>query len=92
MNVVQASKFSTSLLARTVIERDYLRVGYLAALLATRTPDGRPPRRVAGPDDLAAALRDAPGPVTYIGLNQPDGLPGDARVCTLANLASLIPE
>ena len=38
MNVVQASKFSTSLLARTVIERDYLRVGYLAALLAKRTP------------------------------------------------------
>jgi hypothetical protein len=92
MNVVQAGKFSTSLLARTVIERDYLRVGYLAALLAKRTPDGHPPRRVSGADDLAAARRDAPGLVTYIGLDRPDGLPGDARVFTLANLASLIPE
>jgi hypothetical protein len=92
MNVVQASKFSTSLLARTVIERDYLRVGYLAALLAKRTPDGRPPRKVTGADDLTAALQDAPGPVTYLGLDRPDGLPGDARVFTLANLAGLIPE
>jgi len=92
MNVVQASRFSTSLLARTVIERDYLRVGYLAALLAKRTPDGQPPRRVASAGDLTAALRDAPGPVTYIGLDRPEGLPGDATVVTLANLASLIPE
>jgi hypothetical protein len=92
MNVVQASKFSTSLLARTVIERDYLRVGYLAALLAKRTPDGQPLRRVAVGGDLTAALQDAPGPVTYIGLDRPEGLPGDAQVFTLANLASLIPQ
>jgi hypothetical protein len=92
MNVVQASKFSTSLLARTVIERDYLRVGYLAALLAGRTPDGQPLRAVAGADDLAAAVADAPGPVTYIGLDRPAGLPADATVFTLANLAGLIPE
>jgi hypothetical protein len=92
MNVVQASKFSTSLLARTVIERDYLRVGYLAALLAGRTPDGQPLRAVAGAADLAAAVADAPGPVTYIGLDRPAGLPADATVFTLANLAGLIPE
>ena len=60
MNVVQASKFSTSLLARTVIERDYLRVGYLAALLAERTPDGQPFARGGSADDLAAAVTDAP--------------------------------
>jgi hypothetical protein len=92
MNVVQASRFSTSLLARTVIERDYLRVGYLAALLAKRAPGGQPFSRVASADDLTAAVADAPGPVTYIGLDRPEGLPADAQVFTLANLASLIPE
>ncbi len=39
MNVVQDSQLSTSLLARTVIERDYLRVAYLAGLMGARTPD-----------------------------------------------------
>jgi len=92
MNVVQASRFSTSLLARTVLERDYLRVGYLAALLAGRTPDGQPLRAVSDAGDLAAAVADAPGPVTYIGLDRPAGLPADATVFTLANLAGLIPE
>jgi hypothetical protein len=90
MNVVQGNRLSTSLLARTVIERDYLRVGYLAGLLGTRTADGAPVT-AATPDDLAAALKDAPGPVTYIGLDRPEGLPADATVFTLANLASLIP-
>jgi hypothetical protein len=33
MNIVQGSRLSTGLLARTVIERDYLRVEYLARLM-----------------------------------------------------------
>ena len=90
MNVVQQSKLSTSLLVRAVIERDYLRVEYLAALLSARTPDLVPVlARSAG--ELAAAVSAAPGPVTYIGLERPDGLPDDARVFTPANLGSLIP-
>ena len=90
MNVVQASQLSTSLLARTVIERDYLRVAYLAGLMGARTADGAFVT-AATPDDLALAVKDAPGPVTYIGLNRPEGLPADAAVFTLANLAGLIP-
>ena len=91
MNVVQGNRLSTSLLARTVIDRDYLRVGYLAGLMASRTADGTVIRaRSAG--DLAVAVKDAPGPVTYIGLDRPEDLPQDARVFTLANLAGLIPE
>ena len=90
MNVVQDSKVSASLLARTVIERDYLRVAHLAGLMGARTPD-RAFVRAATPDDLAAAVAGAPGPVTYIGLDRPDGLPEDAAVFTLANLAGLIP-
>jgi hypothetical protein len=90
MNVVQGSRLSTSLLARTVIERDYLRVEYLAGLMGARTADGAFVA-AATPDDLTAAVKDAPGAVTYIGLDRPEGLPGDARVFTLANLAGLIP-
>jgi hypothetical protein len=90
MNVVQGSRLSTSLLARTVIERDYLRVAYLARLMAARTPDITY-TKAATPDELALAVRDAPDPVTYIGLDRPEGLPDDAAVFTLANLAGLIP-
>ena len=92
MNVVQGNRLSTSLLARTVIERDYLRVAYLAGLMAARTEDGAFLRadafvQAAIADDLAGA----PGPLTYIGLDRPDWLPEDAAVFTLANLAGLIP-
>jgi hypothetical protein len=87
---VQGSQLSTSLLARTVIERDYLRVSYLAGLLGPRTADGAC-LRAATPAEVALAVRDAPGPVTYIGLERPEGLPDDAAAFTLANLAGLIP-
>lgn len=90
MNVVQGNRLSTSLLARTVIERDYLRVGYLVGLMGARTTDGAFVA-AATPDDLTVAVKDAPGPVTYIGLDRPEGLPVDAAVFTLANLAGLIP-
>ena len=52
---------------------------------------GRCVRCPATPDDLTVAAKDAPGPVTYIGLDRPEGLPEDAAVFTLANLAGLIP-
>ena len=90
MNVVQGNRLSTSLLARTVIERDYLRVGYLAALMGARTLDGAFVV-AAAPDELTAAVHNAPGPVTYLGLDRPDELPADAVVVTLANLGGLIP-
>jgi hypothetical protein len=90
MNIVQGNRLSTSLLARTVIERDYLRVAYLAGLMGARTADGAFVR-AAAPDGLALAVKDAPGQVTYIGLDRPEGLPEDAAVFTLANFASLIP-
>lgn len=90
MNVVQGHKLSTGLLARSVIARDYLQVRYLAGLWAPRTEDGTP-HRARNAAELAAAVQDAPGPVTYIGLDRPDGLPDDATVWTLGNIAGLIP-
>ena len=90
MNVVEGNQLSTSLLARTVVERDYLRVGYLAGLMGSRTADGAFVR-AATPDRLEPAVKDAPRPLTYIGLHRPEGLPDDAAGFTLANLAGLIP-
>jgi len=90
MNVVEGHRLTTSLLVRTVIQRDYLRVGYLAGRMASRTADGVPVR-AATADEFAVAVEDAPGPVTYIGLDRPEGLPSDATVFTLGNLAGLIP-
>ena len=91
MNVVQGHKVTTGLLTRAVIERDYLRAGYLAGLMASRGPDGRPVI-AATADDLAAAVRDATGPVTYLGLERPECLPEDASAFTPGNLAGLIPD
>jgi stress response protein SCP2 len=89
-NVVQERKLTTSLLTRAVIERDYLRVGYLTALMGKQTADGIAlPART--PEDVARLASDTPEPVTYIGLERPDGLPADATVITLANLTSVIP-
>lgn len=42
-------------------------------------------------DRVTVPHKDAPGPVTYIGLDRPEGLPRDAAAFTLANLAGLIP-
>jgi stress response protein SCP2 len=92
-NVAQGHKLTTSLLARTVLNRDYLQVRYLTALWGQRTADKISlPHR--GGDTAAYFAGSVPKgqPVTYIGLERPDGLPDGTRVITLANLAELIPE
>ena len=54
---VEENRLTSKLLTRSMMERDYLRVGYLAGLL----------RRKASGD----------GPVTYIGVEQPEDLPSE---------------
>jgi hypothetical protein len=79
----EVSLDDTSRLVRAVVERDYLRVSYLAGLVR-----GMPGGQVATWDGSTM-----PGhPVTFIGLEEPEGLPEGSRVITPANLASLIPE
>jgi stress response protein SCP2 len=91
MNVVQEHRPTTGLLTRAVLEREFLQVRYLAGLWTAKTPDGclHQPRT---PQEAAAAAIGAEGPVTYIGLDRPEGLPPDAAVFTLQNLGGLIPE
>ncbi|WP_424887288.1 hypothetical protein [Streptomyces sp. XH2] len=80
-NRVEGNRVSVATLLRGVVERDYLTVRYLTDLMAgqataTTLWDGK-----TVPDE----------PVTYIGLERPDGLHPGSRVITPENLRDLIP-
>jgi hypothetical protein len=87
---VEENRVTSRLLTQSVLERDYLRVGYLVDLLrrkASATAGAVPANTVAGTGDDV--------PVTYIGVEPPEErsiLPPESTVYTLANLASLIPR
>ncbi|MFF0886820.1 hypothetical protein [Streptomyces sp. NPDC003456] len=81
-NRVEENQVSVSKAVRALVEREYLTVRYLAGLLsggatAVELWDGG-----AVPDE----------PVTYIGLERPEGLAAGSRVITLENLRDLIPD
>jgi hypothetical protein len=80
-NRVEGNRVTTSLLTRAVLEREYLTVGYLADLARARGS------AVTGWDGTIPAE-----PVTFIGLEQPEGLAPGSRIIALRNLADLIPE
>ncbi|WP_338899761.1 TerD family protein [Streptomyces sp. TG1A-60] len=80
-NRVEENQVSVSKVVRALVEREQLTVGYLIDLMSGDTTaldlwDGE-----AVPDE----------PVTYIGLERPEGLHPDSRVITLENLRDLIP-
>jgi hypothetical protein len=81
MNVVEGNRVTTALLVRSVVGRDYLRVGYLAQMMAAAAKS----YTLLGRDDPPC------GPVTFIGLEQPDGLAPGSTVIQPGNLADLIP-
>ncbi|WP_433463437.1 hypothetical protein [Spirillospora sp. CA-128828] len=77
-NQVENNRVTTSMLVRGIVERRHLDVRYLTDLLdAEKTTlwDG------SAPD----------GPVTFIGLERPEGLHEDSRVFTPENLGDLVP-
>ncbi|MEU3778169.1 hypothetical protein AB0F11_34225 [Streptomyces sp. NPDC032472] len=81
-NRVEGNRVTVGTLVRGIVEHDHLTVRYLAGLLADRAPattwwDGT---------ELPA------GPVTYIGLERPEGLHPDSVVVTPENLRALIPR
>jgi hypothetical protein len=79
-NRIEENKVSVATLLRGIVERDYLTVRYLVELMTGGVPaprwDG-----VSVPDE----------PVTYIGLERPQGLHPDSVVVTPENLRDLIP-
>ena len=72
---VEENRLTSYVLTRSMMERDYLRVGYLIGLLRRKATQAAEDR-----------------PVTYIGVDQPEDLPENSTVYTLANLAGLIPS
>lgn len=81
VNRVEDNRLSVATLLRGVVERDHLTVRHLIGLMG----DGTTP----------ATLWDGgtvpDGPVTYVGLERPEGLHPDSVVITRENLRDLIP-
>ncbi|MFI8434533.1 TerD family protein [Streptomyces sp. NPDC079020] len=80
-NRVEGNRVSVATLVRGIVERDHLTVRYLTGLMATR----------ASAVTLWDGASVPAGPVTYIGLERPDGLHPDSLVITPENLRALIP-
>ena len=80
-NRVENNKVSTGMIARAVVERKYLDMGYLAKMLSDKA-------KTTMNYDKGMTVNV---PVTFIGLEAPEGLPEGSKVYTLANLHELIP-
>ncbi|MFK0177213.1 hypothetical protein ACIQVR_14675 [Streptomyces xanthochromogenes] len=81
-NRVEGNRVSVAALVRGFVERDHLTVRHLTGLMADR-----------GDVTTLWDGRTVPqGPVTYIGLERPDGLHPDSCVITPENLGDLVPE
>jgi hypothetical protein len=77
-NQVEGNLAAASLLTRALVERRYLTVRYLLGL-------------VPGPVTTWAPDLALTGPVTYVGLTRPAGLPAGSTVLDLATLNQLLP-
>jgi hypothetical protein len=78
-NQVEGGRVTATMLARSVVERDYLRVGYLLDLWRRKGCE------------VLGAIPDDGEPVTYIGLECPENLPAGSEIFTLERLGDLIP-
>ncbi|QJT03038.1 TerD family protein [Streptomyces asoensis] len=80
-NRVEENQVSVSKAVRAIVEREQLTVWYLIDLMCGDTTDVELWDGEPVPDE----------PVTYIGLERPEGLHPDSRIITLENLRDLIP-
>ncbi|MEU6260563.1 hypothetical protein [Streptomyces sp. NPDC047043] len=81
-NRIEGNRVTVATLLRGIVERDHIGVRYVTDLLAE--------------GGTSVTLWDGEtipeGPVTYIGLERPEGLHPDSRVITPENLRDLIPD
>jgi hypothetical protein len=77
-NQLETNHASTSVLVRGLVRRRYLTVGYLVELMR-------------GAGTVVTTPERCDGPVTYIGLHRPEGLPEGSTVITLETLSQLVP-
>jgi stress response protein SCP2 len=80
-NRIETNHLSTSLLTKSIVEHNYLSVGYLVQALIHNTETVT----IYTP---GASISDA---ATFIGVNTPDNLPEGTTIYTLGNLNQLIP-
>lgn len=80
-NTVEGHRLSTAAVARGILDRRYLTVGGLLDLWA-----GKGVPVVEWRPDL-----ELHGPVTYVGVDRPEGLPAGSDVYTIDRLANLVP-
>lgn len=80
-NRVEGNRVSVATLLRGIVEREQLTIRYLTGLLADAATTVTAYDGGSVPD----------GPVTYVGLERPEGLHPDSRVVTPENLRDLIP-
>ncbi|MEY9212818.1 TerD family protein [Thermobifida halotolerans] len=80
-NRVEGNRVSTALLARSILEREYLTVGHLADLM-----------RRNGAEVASPAGRGPRGRTAYVGLERPEDLPDGVDVFTPDRWSALVPE
>jgi hypothetical protein len=80
-NRVEGNRATVATLVRGIVEREQLTVRHLTGLMADAGATVTPWDGETVPDE----------PVTYIGLERPEGLHPDSRVITPENLRDLIP-
>ncbi|GLY65067.1 hypothetical protein Atai01_16860 [Amycolatopsis taiwanensis] len=81
-NRTEVNQVSTAMLVRAVMRREYLTVRYLVELL----------RRKAGSYTAYQPGMSLDQPVTFVGVERPDGLPDGSEAITLDRLNELVPE
>jgi hypothetical protein len=80
-NRVEDNRLSSALLARTILNRRYLTLGYLIEAMSPRA-------------DRISEWHEGDaydGPVTFIGLERPEGLADDSEIYDLRRWSSLVP-
>jgi hypothetical protein len=80
-NRIEGNRVSTALLARAILERRHLTVGDLVRPMAAKA-------RTTTTWEPGTALA---GPVAFVGLERPDGLPPGSTAITVGCLADLVP-
>ncbi len=82
-NRVELNRLNVSVLARSIIDRQYLSLEYLVELMRQNADEFS--WYVQGMNFLET-------PVTFLGLEVPEGLHKDSKVYTISNLQQLIPS
>jgi stress response protein SCP2 len=79
-NRVETNCLSTALLVRAIVQRQYVSVGYLADLLSRKADNSS-----------WYEGQELTEPITYIGIEIPEGIPPGSKLISLSNLPDIIP-